>query len=186
MDSLDSMFLPAPLPPPISPKFDMRYIWCGVFFLFLLVLLFFRRKEPAAKEMEPETPKELIKEKEPKEEIKEKPDDVRGAGIAVRDALLNFSVNAEQIASIVRYTVSILAPAPHSSARVLPSAPSSGPVIDPAPVKLPTPSKTHFSVKGLELPIEDEPEAEPGGEKQGKINADTNPLVLQMVKDRKS
>lgn len=176
------MFAPPPTIAPI-PNQNNTFLYVGLAVLVLIIIYLLLRRETKSDEPAPEIVNEVKEVKEVKEVVKEQPkpkkEGVREAGIAVRDALLNFSVEAEQIAAIVRYTVSILSP----STRPIP--PPTPPA--PAPVSAsPAPSKTHFSVKGLELPVlEDNVEAEPAGEKQGKINADTNPLVLQMVKERK-
>jgi len=182
MDSLDSMFLPPSTTPVLkAPSNLMKYAWIAVLCM-MCVLFFVMRRKPEKIEYVKE--EKEIKKEEQRDEPKR--DDVRGAGIAVRDALLNYSVNAEQIASIVRYTVSILSGSSLPGPYPPPPPPASLPVPSlPPPPPRPA-SNTHFSVKGLELPLEEEPESEPGGEKQGKINADTNPLVLQMVKDRKT
>lgn len=197
---MDSMFIPYRelLEKPTSTNTNVLILLLIVFFFVACILYIKYRKDD--EEIEPEVVKEeVVKEPPPAPAPQppiptaplppppppppkepEDPNDRRALGFAVRDTLLRFSLKPEQIAAIVRFTLTTTEPPPITSPA------TQSPAIQPRtpPTHSILPSKI-FSTKGLELPIEeDEVEQEPAGEKQGKINADTNPTVLAMAKAR--
>ena len=209
---MDSMFIPYRelLEKPTSTNTNVLILLLIVFFFVACILYIKYRKDD--EEIEPEVVKEeVVKEPPPAPAPQppiptaplppppppkepENPNDRRALGFAVRDTLLRFSLKPEQIAAIVRFTLTTTEPPPITSTPATQSPATQSPAIQPrtpatqtltqTPTHSILPSKI-FSTKGLELPIEeDEVEQEPAGEKQGKINADTNPTVLAMAKAR--
>jgi len=105
-------------------------------------------------------------------------------GLAVKQTLLTFpSLTPEIVASIVQHTVrSIL---DTSRPKAAPAQPPKSTPPEPAP-EVPQARGGRMSVRGLPVPFvdEDDSEAQEAGSKQKKINADSDPAVLRLMKER--
>jgi hypothetical protein len=100
-------------------------------------------------------------------------------GLAVKQTLLTFpSLTPEIVASIVQHTVrTILGTRSPAPARL--AAPPE------APRPTPPPRGGRMSVRGLPVPFVDEDEeAQEAGSKQKKINAESDPAILRLMKER--
>jgi hypothetical protein len=112
----------------------------------------------------------------------------RQVGTAVKETLVTFpQMNAPLVASIVQCAIkSVLGSQKEEKKDPKPEAAVQFSIPVPAIDNSPTvPKEGKFSVAHLPLPIVDDEEVESdAGKKQTKINADSNPYVLKMMKER--
>ena len=191
------------VPEPLTESYRWIWILLGIFLLVLLLFLFYRRfgesrdkvdREEREERVEPIQLPQVIKPEVKKEEIKEQVDYensqllAKGVGSKVRDLLLRHKqIPALQVAEIVSTSVRILL---GENERAPVTAPISVVPLSvvPRPVqqdtqekRLPEPRKDGPKVKPPEIVEEEEPKEEP---KRGKINAETDPALLKLLKER--
>lgn len=118
-------------------------------------------------------------------------------GLAVKQTLLTFpSLSPEIVASIVQHTVRTILATPRAQAST-PRGVTQGSNVPPAPVEVmqprpttrvaPRPTGGRVQLQGLAIPmVDDDDEIAPqeGGSKQKKINAESDPAVLRLMKER--
>ena len=110
-------------------------------------------------------------------------------GLAVKDTLLTFpTLSPEIVASIVQHTVRTILASPRADAAPVQAKPTSVPEA-PRPRQAPPPPKPlggRVQLQGLAIPTVDDDDVAPqeGGSKQKKINADSDPAVLRLMKER--
>lgn len=113
-------------------------------------------------------------------------------GLAVKQTLLTFpTLSPEIVASVVQHTVrSILAAPRDSEAAPAKAAPVTRLVpVAKAPAPQPPPARPtggRVQLQGLAIPTVDDDDMSPqeGGSKQKKINADTDPAIMRLMKER--
>lgn len=107
-------------------------------------------------------------------------------GLAVKQTLLTFpSLTPEIVASIVQHTVRSILTAARPETKVLQQQAQPQQVrVEPPRVQVAKGGR--ISVRGLPIPVVDEDDAEvqEAGSKQKKINADSDPAVLRLMKER--
>lgn len=210
MDAMDEMFVPykemfeSPIkkvvrqsvPEPLTESYRWIWIILGIFLLVLLLFLFYRRfgesrdKVDREERVEPIQLPQVIK-PEVKEQVNYENSQLlaKGVGSKVRDLLLKHKqIPALQVAEIVSTSVRILlgenerasVAAPIS---VVPLSVIPQPVQQDTPEekRLPEPRKDGPKVKPPEIVEEEEPKEEL---KRGKINAETDPALLKLLKER--
>jgi hypothetical protein len=122
----------------------------------------------------PSTPQELAKQ----------------VGLAVKQTLLTFpSLTPEIVASIVQHTVRSILAAGRIERTKDQETTKEQASLEPPRAQAPQGSKPQggrVSVRGLPVPVVDEADAEAqeAGSKQKKINADSDPAVLRLMKER--
>jgi hypothetical protein len=111
----------------------------------------------------------------------------RQVGTAVKETLTTFpQMNAPLLTSIVQCAVkSVLASQKDTSPQKETTILKNEPEVVTATVSSPVKREGKLSIANLPIPIVDEEEVESdAGKKQTKINAESNPYVIQMMKQR--